>query len=152
MDFPPCPTPPGGWSRRRDNLRAGLDDLLDAGAAVAVTVFRPGPDQEVLVVAAADPDTVEARLRPQLGWRLCVVASRWTTAELDAVRAHLHARQRAWNLFQLGQSAGEDGQACIAAKLTRVLPEIAVWAAHLPAGNVSLDPWLRPVRPQPSDP
>ena len=150
--IPPCPAPVGGWPRHRDNLRVSLDDLLDTGAAVAVTVFRPGPDQEVLVVAATDPDTVEARLRPQLGQRFCIVASRWTTEELDAVRAHLHARQRAWNLFQLGQSTGEDGQARIVAKLTRVLPEIAVWATSLPAGIMSLDPWLRPVHPRPSDP
>jgi hypothetical protein len=75
------------------------------------------------VVAAADPDAVRARLRPQLGDRLCVVASRWTTTELGAVRGHLHARRRAWNLLRLGQSAGEDGQACIGASLTRMLPE-----------------------------
>jgi hypothetical protein len=117
-----------------------------------VAVFRPGQDQEVLVVAAADPDAVRARLRPQLGHRLCVVASRWTTAELGAVRGHLHARHRAWNLLRLGQSAGEDGQACIAASLTRVLPEIALWAESLPAGIVTLDPWLRHAHPQPSGP
>ena len=150
--IPPCPAPAGGWPRHGGRLRVNLDDLLDTGAAVAVTVFRPGPDQEVLVVAATDLDTVEARLRPEFGQRLCVVASRWTTEELDAVCAHLHARQRAWNLFQLGQSTGEDGQACIAAKLTRVMPEIAVWVASLPAGIVSLDPWLRRVHPQPSNP
>jgi hypothetical protein len=34
----------------------------------------------VLVVAAADRDAVEARIRPQLGERLCVVSSRWTKA------------------------------------------------------------------------
>jgi hypothetical protein len=148
---PPCPAPAGGWPRHGDHLRFDLGDLRDTGAAVEVTVFRPGQDQEVLVVAAADPHAVEARLKPQLGERLCVVASKWTTAELGAVRAHLHAHHRVWDLLQLGQSTDEDGQACIVAKLMRVLPEIASWAASLPAGIVSFDPWLRPAYPGPSD-
>ena len=145
---PPCPAPAGGWPRHGDSLRFDLGDLADTGAAVEVTVFRPGPHQEVLVVAAADPGVVEARLRPQLGPRLCVVASNWTTAELGAVRRHLHAHSKAWNLLRLGQATGGDGQACIAARLTRMLPEIASWAAALPAGIVSLDPWLRPAHPR----
>jgi hypothetical protein len=49
--------------------------LRETGAAVAVTVFRPSEDQAVLVVAAADPEAVEAQLRPQLGQLLCVVPS-----------------------------------------------------------------------------
>jgi len=59
-----------------------MNDLPDTGAVVAVTVFRPDPGQEVLVVAAADPAAAEAWLRPRLGKRLCVVASKWTTPEL----------------------------------------------------------------------
>ena len=151
--MPPCPAPADGWPRHGDeNVRCDLGDLRDTGAAVAVTVFRPGQDQAVLVVAAADPDAVETRLRPQLGERLCVVASRWTTAELDAVRDHLHAHHRAWNLLQLSPTTSGDGQACIAAKLTRVLPEVALWAASIPAGILSLEPWLRHARAQPADP
>jgi hypothetical protein len=144
---PPCPAPAGGWPRHGDNLGFDLNDLPHTGVVVAVTVFRPGQDQEVLVVAAMDAAAAEAWLRPQFGERLCVVISRWTTAELDAVQAYLHARRHAWKLLQVGRSTGEDGQACIAAKLTRVLPEIASWAASLPAGIVSLDPWLRRVQP-----
>jgi len=147
---PPCPAPVGGWPRHGGNLRFDMNDLPGIGGVVTVTVFRPGPDCAVLVVAAADPDAAEVWLRPQFGARLCVVASKWTTAELDAVRAQLHTRHRAWNLLQLGLSTGEDGQACIAAKLTRVSPEIALWAACLPAGIVSLDPWLRPAHLPPS--
>jgi len=147
---PPCPAPAGGWPRHGGNLRFDMNDLPDTGGVVTVTVFRPSPYQEVLMVSAADPDAAEIWLRPQFGERLCVVATKWTMAELDAVRAHLHARHRAWNLLQLGQSTGEDGRACIAAKLTRVSPEISLWAASLPAGIVSLDPWLRPAYPLPS--
>jgi len=142
----------GTRGRGVHNLDYDLGDLADTGAAVAVTTFRPSEDQAVLVVAAADRDAVEARLRPQLGDLLCVVTSRWIKAELDAVRAHLHAHWENWNLYQLGPSNGEDGQACMTAQLTRVLPDIADWAASLPDGILALEPWLRQPDPQPCDP
>jgi hypothetical protein len=133
--------------RRGDiELSYDLGDLAGTGAAVAVTVFHPGMSQAVLVVAAADLAVVEARLRPQLGKSLCVVPSRWTQDQLDAVRDHLHRRWRYWNLYELGPQHAEDGQAHITARLVRVLPEIAVWAASLHAGIVALEPWLTPVK------
>ena len=142
---PPCPPPAGGWPRHEDpNPYFDLGDLRETGAAVAARIFRPGPDQAVLVVAAADPDAVEGRLRPQLGKRLCVVISRWTPAELEAVRSHLAARHAAWHLLRLGLETNDEGQGCITASLSRVLPEIALWGSSLPAGVLSLDPWLRP--------
>jgi hypothetical protein len=77
---PPCPPPPGGWpvtGRRGDiELSYALGDLADTSAATAITLFHPGRNQAVLVIAAADPAAVEARLRPQLGASLCVVPSR----------------------------------------------------------------------------
>lgn len=141
---PPCQPPEGGWPPARGHLRFDMSDVQDVEAVVQVTVFRPGPGQEVLVVAATDPAAVEAMLRPRLGPRLCLVPSRWTKAELDAVRRHLHARHRSWNLLRLGQSADEDGQAYIGVELARVSPETASWAASMPTGILSLDPWLRP--------
>ena len=156
-ETPPCPAPAGGWphltsGRRGLNLDYDIGDLMDTRAAVSLTIFRPSEDQAVLVVAAADTDAVEAKLRPQLGELLCVVASRWTRAEFDAVRAHLNERWEQWKLFELGESSSEDGQACTEAKLTRVTPEIAAWAASLPSGIVAFDPWLRHASRQPSDP
>jgi hypothetical protein len=87
---PPCPPPDGGWPRPAwgpgaRNLSFDLGDLRETGAAVAVTIFRPSEDQAVLVVAADDTAAVAARLRPQLGKLLCVVPSRWSRAELDAI-------------------------------------------------------------------
>jgi hypothetical protein len=102
----------------------------------------------VLVVAATDPAALQTLLGPRLGARLCVVPSRWTKAELDAVRRHLHTRHRIWNLLRLSQSADEDGQAYIAVELARVSAETASWAASMPTGIVSLDPWLRPAHTQ----
>ena len=156
---PPCPPPEGGWPHQtwvygiRDvqtgerpaaqyvSLHYDLGDLRETGAAVATTTFRPSEDQAVLVVAAADPEAVEAHLRPQLGELLCVILSKWTKADLEAVGAHLLAHHD-WNLYSWGDTSAEDGQAMITASLTRMLPETATWAAGLPAGILGLEPWL----------
>ena len=148
-DTPPCRPPPGGWPHGTNyagNLDFDLGDLSDSGAAVMVVIFRPGTGQAVLVVAAADPATVEARLRPQLGERLCVVPSRWTKHDIDAVSGHLHRHWEDWNIYQSAVAASEDGQAFVTASLTQMLPEIAAWAATLPAGILTLKPWLVPAR------
>ncbi len=149
---PPCPPPRGGWPRPSwgpgdRNLSFDLGDLRETGAAVAVTIFRPSQDQAVLVVAAADAAAVQARLRPQLGELLCVVPSRWSRAELGAVAAHVRAHHEEWNVYTSGESSAEDGQAQVTAALTRVLPEIAAWAAPLPAGILAIEPWLAPLPP-----
>lgn len=147
---PPCPPPPGGWPvvipRGDIHLDYDLGDLLETGAAVAVTLFRPGEDQAVLVVAASDVAAVEALLRPQLGELLCIAPSRWTMPQLDAVRNCLDAHHEQWNLLQWGPHNTDDGQPQVAARLVRVLPEIADWAASLPNGIVLLEPWLTPLR------
>jgi hypothetical protein len=86
--------------RRGDiELDYDLGDLRETRAAVAVTLFRPGPDLAVLVVAASDVAAVEARLRPQPGESLCIVPSRWTNAELDAVGDYLHRHHEQWALY-----------------------------------------------------
>ncbi len=151
---PPCPPPPQGWPtvvRRGDiELDYDLGNLQETGAAVAVTLFRPGPNRAVLVVAASDMAAVEAQLRPQLGESLCVVPSRWTKAELDAVGDYLHRHHEQWSLYQWGPQNADDGQAHMAARLVRVLPEIATWAAALPKGILLLEPWLMPLRAEPA--
>ncbi len=149
---PPCPPPEGGWPRSSgaqgtENLDFDLGDLRETGAAVAVTVFRPGRRQLVLVVAAAEPGAVEARLRPQLGPRLCVVPSRWTRRELRDVRDHLSGRWDEWNLITIAEISDGHGQPRVTVRLARVLPEIAVWAAPLPEGLLLLRPWLAPSPP-----
>jgi hypothetical protein len=148
---PPCPPPAGGWpksgrGRDEDNLCFDLADLEETGAAVAVTTFRPGKRQLVLVVAAADVDAVEAQLRPQLGSRLCVVPSRWTRQELRAVLDHLSGRWEDWGIYGAGEVNTGQGQASVTANLARVLPEIAAWATPLPDGILALRPWLAPAR------
>jgi hypothetical protein len=84
----------------------------------------------------------------QAAWRRTAWrrASRWTRDQLDDVRDQLHQRWQQWNLYQLGSQHSEDGQAHITARLVRVLPEIATWAASLPPGLVALEPWLTPAK------
>jgi hypothetical protein len=129
-----------------DNLDFDLGDLEATGAAVTVVIFRPSANQAVLVVAAADPAAVEARLRPQLGQRLCVVLSRWTKRDLDLVCGHLRDHWDDWDIISLGVTASEEAQAQVTAKLARMLPQTAAWVATLPPGILSLDPWLVPAR------
>jgi hypothetical protein len=147
---PPCPPPAGGWPKvtpRGDMvLKYDMGDLRATAAAVAVTLFRPADGAAVLVVAASDEAAVEAQLRPQLGDLLCVVPSRWTKAELDRVCGYLHEHHEQWDLYQWGPHVQGDGQPCVSARLVRVLPEIAAWAASLPAGILVLEPWLAPQR------
>ena len=134
----PCPPPAGGWpdviSGGDSPLHYDIGDLRVTGALIVLTLFRPAKNKAVLVVAAADRAAVEARLRPQLADCLCVVPSRWTRAELDSVTSHLHDRHDEWHAYQWGDSSTLDGQPYITASLTRVLPEIAAWAASLPDG------------------
>jgi hypothetical protein len=150
--IPPCPAPEGGWPHMTwghgdKNLDYELGDLEQIGAAVARTLFRPSKDQAVLVIAAADVDAVEGQLRPQLGPLLCVVPSKWNRAELEAIDAHLHAHHEKWNLYEWGYGpTTHDGQAQITARLTRMLPEAAAWAATLPSGILGLEPWLTRMR------
>ncbi len=148
--IPPCPPPARGWptvTRRGDiDLDYDLGDLEETGAAVAVTLFRPGASQAVLVIAARDVALVKARLRPQLGDSLCVVPSRWTRDQLDAVGGQVDRHHQQWGIYRWGPHNDDEGQAHIAAELVRVRPETATWAATLPAGILRLQPWLMPVR------
>ncbi|MGN6172739.1 MAG: hypothetical protein ACTHPS_07280, partial [Streptosporangiaceae bacterium] len=60
--------------------------------------------------------------------------------------AYLDDHHEEWSLYGWGESSSDDGQACITASLTRVVPEIATWAATLPEGLIVLKPWLSPSR------
>jgi len=145
---PPCSAPRGGWPEvvRRGDITFDyeLGDLEETGQVVAQTIFRPAENRPVLVVAAADVEAVEAILRPQLGDSLCVVRSRWTKDQIEAVRADLEENWDRWSLREMGPRHLNDGQVRLRGSLTRILPEIAEWAAPLPEGILALVPWLSP--------
>jgi hypothetical protein len=143
---PPCPAPPGGWPRgdTDDNLDFDLGNLQSRGAAVTAVLFRPSSEQTVLVVAASDIDAVTAVLQPQLPGRLCIVPSRWTRAQLDAVHARFTEHWQDWALDTCGEGADEHAQAFIVVELLRVTAELADWADTLPDGLLTLRPSLTP--------
>ena len=146
---PPCPEPAGGWPE--GGVDENLDipaDLLAASDVTSVALFRPGRRQTVLVVAAEQPQQVEAALRPRYGPRLCVVPSRWTGRQIDDVLRRLRAGMASWMIYSCGQSTAEDGQAVLTAELTRVLPALASWVRAVPDGLLSIRPWLTP-QPRP---
>ncbi len=140
---PPCPEPEGGWPEGddRENLRVP-NDLRASLPIVSICLFRPSSRQVVLVVAAEQPEEVEAALRPHIGVRLCVVASRWTRRQIDDLAADLPDGMRDWLVYQCGESTTADGQAVVFAKVARVLPAFAGWATPLPDGLLRIEPWL----------
>jgi len=141
---PPCPPPPRGW--RPAALVYDLDygDLESSGAMINRVIFRSSADQEVLVVAATDVGAVTRQLSPQLPDQLCVVPSRFTSAQLDEVRDVLLAHWREWRLESFSTGADVQAQPFVTAQLFRVTPEIADRADSLPAGLFRLRPALSP--------
>jgi hypothetical protein len=106
--------------------------------------FRPRADQTVVVVAATDLDAVEAFLRPQLGTRLCVVRSRWTRPQLDAVRGYLGDRRDELAIDTISEHVDERAQPSIQVQFVRVTKDLADWATSLPVGTLELKPSLTP--------
>jgi hypothetical protein len=141
---PPCPAPSGGWPRGEMDANLDFDRDGLGNIAVSVVTFRPSRDQAVLVVAATDVDAATAVLKPQLHNSFCVLPSRWTREELDAVQAHLDAHHDDWHLDTWGPAVDSGGQPYIEADLVRVTAEIATWAARLPDGLLKLVPALVP--------
>jgi len=145
---PPCPPPRGGW--RRDVVTFELDfdlgDLQASGAIVDQVIFRPSPDQEVLVVAAGDVDQVIRRLSPKLPDQLCVVPSRFTRAQIDELYDVLHAHWQAWRLESFGTGADAQAQPFVMVEPFRVTAEMAEWADTLPSGLLRLRPAISPAQ------
>lgn len=63
----------------------------------------------------------------------------WTREQAREVWSHLGERSFEWNVYNSGIIGDH-----VEARLTRVLPEIAAWAATLPPGILALEPWLVP--------
>jgi hypothetical protein len=140
---PPCPEPEDGWPEGDECENLPIpNDLRASLPIVSICLFRPSPRQVVLVVAAEQPVEVEAALRPHIGARMCVIASRWTRRQIDDLAADLRDGMREWLIYQCGESATADGQAVVFAKVARVLPAFAGWATPLPDGLLRIEPWL----------
>lgn len=164
---PPCPAPEGGWPRDPAVLRgpgsepegdANMDrerPALEAYRAehpehvVEVALVRPFPDSVLLGVIATDEaarDAVEAGLRPTYGKRLCVVASRFSRAEIDAARAEvspLNEELRAEGMHSGGGvGVSDDLQVVVRSSAVLVTEKLQAALERHPAGLVELDSWL----------
>ena len=98
------------------------------------------------MLAAEDPQYVQAALQSRYGARLCVVPSRWTHRQLDDVAGRLRAEMGRWMIYTCGHSTTEDGQALLTADLSRVLPAFAelntaVWRSALDIWNAAGRRW-----------
>jgi hypothetical protein len=63
----------------------------------------------------------------------------WTRREAEEVRDHLLEHWDDWSIYSMGIIGDH-----VEARLTRILPGIAAWAATLPPGILALGPWLTP--------
>ena len=142
---PPCPPPLGGWCHAALPFDLDYGDQESSGTIVTRVIFRPSPDQEVLVIAATDVDAVTRQLAPQLPEQLCVVPSRFTNAQLDDVRDVLLAHWRHWRLETIGAGSQDpQAQPFAEAEPFRVTADMAEWADTLPPELVRLHPAIRP--------
>lgn len=144
-DRPPCPPPPGGWPY--GELDENIDvppELLSAYPITSLALFRPSPRQCVLVVAAEEPERVDAHLRPRYGDRLCVVRSRWTRRQIEDLLHQLREGMSRWMIYECGETVTEEGQPLVTADVSRVLPAFASFVRAVPDGLLSLNPWLAP--------
>jgi len=112
---------------------------------VQVTMFSPPGRGQVPVISASDPELAESKLRPVCGQRLCVVPSRYTQAQVDAVRADIHSHFQDWQAYSSGLTSGEDGQIVVTLSLVLLTPAIAAWAEQVPDRLLAPNPWLVPL-------
>jgi hypothetical protein len=142
---PPCAAPPGGWPHGAEDENLDLHDFPhDDEALVAVSLFRPSARQVVVVIATTEPDRLERELRPRFGQRLCIVASPWTTAQVDAVTDALRTNMGAWRLYRTGPVVTAAGQAQASADAVLVTEQFAAWAAEIPDDLLEVNAWLTP--------
>jgi hypothetical protein len=142
-DTRPCPPPPDGWPQVPEGSNIKPPPQVIPGQ-VSVVLFRPGPTQVVLVVASSEPDQAEALLRPLYGAGVCVVRSRWTAHQVQAVRVLLRQHWGDWTIFDPGNRIEDDAQLTVSAKVVHITRGIVPWARSLPHGLSEVIPWLRP--------
>jgi hypothetical protein len=123
----------------------GLQQLRDTGQIVRDAWLWTDNGATVLRVAASDVNAVEAVLAPQLTRRRYVVRSRYTVTQLRDVEQMFAAHSAEWG-FDSWSYQGLDSQCqpYAEATLTRVSPDLAVWADSLPDDLLTLTPAMRP--------
>jgi hypothetical protein len=140
------PAPPGGWNVA-DHSRDihGLAALRTSGKIVRDGWLRDDSGALLLRIAASDVEAVERVLAPQLPRRLCVVQSRYTTAQLREVESMFATHAIEWGFEAWSyESMDSECQPFADATLTRVSTDLAAWADTLPDGLLALHPTMTP--------
>lgn len=147
----------GPWRGAVQIAGASFDDLSARfehdGAVEGYATLSGIWSADQLLVEHQGPPPSRRRRHESAPWRMppCPPPAggwphlRWGGGDknLEAVRAHLHAHHEQWQLYMWGYGPATDGgQAQISARLIRMLPEVAAWAAALPSGILDLVPWL----------
>jgi hypothetical protein len=163
---PPCPAPTGGWQPGLLG-RSGLDALdsviqhhpgtygdvsvtypggLPAG--ITTSPLPAGTTQVAMVTTTLDPATAETALRVHYAGNLCVVRTRHSRADTDAVWRKLSPENgtgdlwRRYGVFQ----GGPDYFAGQARIMLMVLDDAAYrWLDGVGGAMVEAQPWLRRV-------
>ena len=145
---PPCEAHPTGGRAARMNTRPSTAISAIWRRPVRLSWSQPS-DRARIRRCWWSPPRTSRRSRhgcvPPLPDQLCVVASRSTRVELDALQAHVLARWERWGVYGCGRSCDEQAQAVITVDFVRVTEEIARWAQEQLAGLIVLKPCLTPV-------
>lgn len=151
----PCPTPPGGWRSSPGGAisppdMAGVEDYKAAHPTevLSVAVFHPAGGT-VIVLAVTDPAAAEAALAANFTGRLCVVRSRWTTAEVTAVHNAVHQlglTDPTAGLSNGGTTVSPDGQLAIGVSAIARDPAVDRLLRQAPPGLVQFNALLQPAR------
>jgi hypothetical protein len=142
----PCAPPVGGWDTGATSTHVrGLESLRASGAIVCDSWLCDVSGAVVLRVAASDVQLVNRVLGRRLPRRLCVVASRFSAAEVRRVQGGFDAHHQEW-LFEVwsGVHVDAEGQPFAWAELLRVTDGLANWADTIPNGLVELRPTMIP--------
>jgi hypothetical protein len=152
---PPCAAPSGRWPSTRPSQAARR--ALDAYEArfpldvASLSTFHPRPGASVLTIASTNPGRTRARLDRSYPNRLCVVHSRYQTAVVRHVSAHLTSLlrrslspARRYEMTAVGLTVSGEGQPIVRVDALVKTPELRAIASSEPAGLVEIVPWLRP--------
>lgn len=141
-----CGAPRGGWPVYTEPDRAALVDWAERHAADYVGERRAvdprDPRRGVYVVTTHAPDAAAAALRPVYGDRLCILASRYTRAEVAAAREA--ARRFAPYPHVVHEQLGPDAQLTLEVDPVMVGEAERAFAAGQPDGLIVFNPWLAP--------
>lgn len=155
---PPCTPPAGGWPTAGPELEDAFYAADSAYTrfiqthvdAVGLPRFaHPVSGGTAIVLLARDARArrdASASLRPAFPDRVCVVVARYTEEQAQAAQDDVSTRFQGLGITSAGNGLAADWQRQVHVSLFRVTDDVLALADRHPAGLISLEPSLRPVR------